>query len=255
MKFLLSLTIFLTSLFQTSYSFDNRIWRGTTINYQKGLNNKIDFKNIIYNYNITRICKRINNANQLSLKLRFYDKFGGVISYIPFTHNWKIDNNKSYISEVNFFQYTSRSLIIFNYTYDDFKKLELNSIKTSALRSGGIKNYMMRTGIMNISNFLRLIMKFNFCKTTKINPLYPNSREIKYSNKYDYKYFFMNEDRTNNIFTDNIIVSIPSIIKDYEPFTFIIGCFISLTNYKQLNFNYNYKGELISIEFNEYIYY
>ena len=96
------------------------------------------------------------------------------------------------------------------------------------------------------------MMKFNFCKTTTINPYYPNSQEIKYSNTFDYNYFFMNDDRINNFFTDNLIVSLPVIINDYKPFSFIIGCFINPMNYKQLNINYNYNGVLLSIELNEY---
>jgi hypothetical protein len=250
---ILSQTIYLISLFQMIFSFERGLWRGTTLYYQKGLNNKLDFNDIYYNYNISKFSIKNNNKlNHLNLRLKSYDKIGGVITSIPKTHNWIIDNNKSYISEINFFQDTKRSLIIFNYTYNNFKKLELNSIKTSALRCGGIKNYNTRLRIINISIFLNLMMKFNYCKTTIINPYYPNSREIKYSNEFDYKYFFTNEERINNIFTDNLIISIPSIINDYKPFSFIIGCFISPKDYKQLNINYNYNGILISIELNEY---
>jgi hypothetical protein len=252
MNFLLSITIILTSLFELNYSFTKGIWRGTTLFYQKGLNNNLDFNNIIYSYNITKLSIRDKKPNILNLRLRSYDKLGGVFSNIPKTHNWNIDNNKSYVSEINFFQDTTRSLIIFNYTYDNFNKLELTSIKTSALRCGGIKKYRMRLRIMNISNFLNLIMKFNYCKTTIINPYYPNTPEIKYSKVFDYTYFFTNEDRINSVFTDNLIISLPSIIYEYKPFTFIIGCFISVTNYKQLNINYNYDGKLISMEYNEY---
>lgn len=252
MKLLLSLVIFITSFFEMSKSFENGLWRGTTLIYQKGLNNKLDFNNIYYNYNISKFTFRNSKKNHLNLRLKSYDKIGGVITSIPKSHNWIIDNNNSYISEINFFQNTKRSLIIFNYTYDNFKRLELSSIKASALRCGGIKVYNSKLMMMNISIFLNLMMKFNFCKTTTINPYYPNSQEIKYSNTFDYNYFFMNDDRINNFFTDNLIVSLPVIINDYKPFSFIIGCFINPMNYKQLNINYNYNGVLLSIELNEY---
>jgi len=252
MNFLLSITIILTSLFELNYSFTKGIWRGTTLFYQKGLNNNLDFSNIIYSYNISKISNRNYKPNLLNLRLRSFDKLGGVISSIPKTLNTNIDNNNSYISEINFFQDTKRSVIIFNYTYNNLKNLEITSIKASGLRCGGIKNHIMKFRIINISNFLNLIKQFNYCKKTIINQYYPNSYEIKYSNVFDYEYFFMNEDRINNIFTDNLIISLPSIINDYKPFTFIIGCFTSPINYKQLNINYNYNGILISIEFNEY---
>ena len=252
MNFLLSIIIIITSFFEFNYSFNNKLWRGTTLYYQKGLNNRLDFNNIIYSYNITKFSIKDNKKNYLNLRLKSNDKLGGVYSIIPKTHNTNIDNNISYISEFNFFQDTTRSLIILNYTYDNFKNLELTNIKTSALRCGGIRNYRFRLKILNISNFLDIITKFNYCKTTKINPFYPKSREIKYSNVFDYKYFFMNEKRINNIFTDNLIISLPSIIDDYKPFTFIIGCFISSSNYKQININYNYNGILTSLELNEY---
>lgn len=255
MKILLSYFILLTSLLHSSFSFENKIWRGTTTQYYKGLNNKIDFNNVFYNYNITKFTFNQKKENHLNLRLRFYDNFGGVISQISKSHNWILDNKKTYISEINFFQHSTRTLIIFNYTYNIFNKLELCSINTSALRSGKNKNYLMKIRITNISNFIELMTKFNFCKTTKINLSYPNSKEIKYYNKFLFEYFFRNENRINKIFTDNLIISLPMSINDYEPFTFIIGCFISLNKYKQLNFNYNFKGELISIEFNEYIFY
>lgn len=252
MKLLLSIVIIITSFFEMNNSFENRLWRGTTLLFKKGINNKLDYNDIYYHYNISKFSIKNNKTNHLNLRLKSYDKIGGVITSIPKTHNWIIDNNNSYISEINFFQNTKRSLIIFNYTYDNLKKLELSSIKTSALRCGGIKNYSTRLRIMNISIFLNLMMKFNFCKTTKINPYYPNSREINYSNDFDYKYFFTNEKRINNIFTDNLIVSLPAVIDDYKPFSFIIGCFLTPKNYKQININYNYNGVLISIDLNEY---
>ena len=252
MKLLLSLVIFITSFFEMNNSFENGLWRGTTLIYQKGLNNKLDFNNIYYNYNITKYSIRNKKTNHLNLRFKSSDKIGGVITSVSKTHNWIIDNNISYISEINFFEDTNRSLIIFNYTYDNLKKLELNSIKTSALRCGGIKNYRTRMRVMNISIFLNLMMKFNYCKTTKINPYYPNTREYSYTNSFDYKYFFTNEERINNIFTDNLIISIPYIINDYKPFSFIIGCFLSSNNYKQININYNFNGILTSIEYNEY---
>lgn len=252
MKLLLSLILFITILFQPFYSFENTIWKGTTSIYKTGLNKKLNFNDITYNYNITKFSLKEKKINYLNLRLRSYDKIGGIISSIPKIQNWKIDNKKSYISEFNFFQDTIRSVIIFNYTYDDLYNLKLSSINTSALRCGKVKKYRMRLNIINISNFLNLITKFNFCKTTTINPFYPNSQEISYSTEYDYTYFFKNEDRINNIFTDNLIISIPTIIDDYKPFTFIIGCFISQNNYKQLNINYNFNGVLISIDYNEY---
>jgi hypothetical protein len=249
---LLSLVIFIISLFQINNSFENGLWRGTTLNYQKGLNNKLDFNNIYYNYNITKNSFKNFKLNHLNLRLKSYDKIGGIITSIPKTHNWILDNNNSYISEINFFQDTKRSLIIFNYTYDNYKNLELSSIKTSALRCGEIKNYRMRTRIMNISIFLNLMTTFKYCKTTKINPYYPNTQEHSYSNSFDYEYFFKNEERINTIFTDNLIISLPSVINDYKPFTFIIGCFLSSNYYKQININYNFNGILLSIEYNEY---
>lgn len=252
MKLLLSLFIIITSFFEMNNSFENGLWRGTTLFYQKGLNNKLDFNNIYYNYNITKFSINNKKKDHLNLRVKSYDNICGVITSIPKTHNWIFDDNKSYISEINFFQDTKRSLIIFNYTYDNCKRLELSSIKTSALRCGEIKKYITRLRIMNISIFLNLMMKFNFCKTTTINPYYPNSREIKYSNDFEYKYFFTNEERINNIFTDNLIISLPNFINDYKPFSFIIGCFLSPNNYKQININYNYNGVLLSIDFNEY---
>ena len=252
MKLLLSLVIFITSFFEMNNSFENGLWRGTTLIYQKGLNNKLDFNNIYYNYNITKYSIRNKKTNHLNLRFKSSDKIGGTITNIPKTQNWNIDNNISYISEINFFQDTKRSLIVFNYTYDNLNKLELSSIKTSALRCGGIRKYSTRLRIMNISIFLNLMMKFNYCKTTKINPYYPNTREYSYTNSFDYKYFFTNEERINKIFTDNLIISLPVIINDYKPFSFIIGCFISPNYYKQININYNFNGILTSIEYNEY---
>ena len=261
MKLLLSIAIFITSLFEINNSFENRLWKGTTLLYQKGLNNKLDFNDIYYNYNISNFSIKNTKTIHLNLRLKSYENNFKVYMNIPKIHNWNIDskiynwnidNNISYISEINFFQDTKRSLIIFNYTYDNLKNLELSSIKTSALRCGGIKNYSTRSRIMNISIFLNLMTTFNYCKTTMINPYYPNSREYKYSNVFDYKYFFTNEERINNIFTDKLIISLPNVINDYKPFSFIIGCFLNSNNYKQLNINYNFNGILTSIEYNEY---
>jgi hypothetical protein len=251
MKLLLSIAIFITSLFEINNSFENRLWRGTTLLYQKGLNNKLDFNDIYYNYNISKFSIKNKNTNHLNLRLKSYENNFKVYTSIPKIHNWNVDNNVSYISEINFFHNFKRSLIIFNYTYDNFKRLELNSIKTSALRCG-IKNYISLLRIMNISIFLNLMTTFKYCKTTKINPYYPNTHEHSYSNSFDYEYFFKNEERINTIFTDNLIISLPSVINDYKPFTFIIGCFLSSNYYKQININYNFNGILLSIEYNEY---
>jgi hypothetical protein len=251
MKLLLSIAIFIISLFEFNNSFENRLWRGTTLIYKKGLNNKLDFKDIYYNYNISKFSIKYNDLNHLNLRLKSYENNFKVITSIPKTLNLNFDNNISYISEINFFHNVKRSLIIFNYTYDNFKKLELSEIKTSAFRCG-INNYVSLLRIMNISIFLNLMTKFNYCKTTRINPFYPNTHEHSYSNSFDYEYFFKNEERINNIFTDNLIISLPSVINDYKPFSFIIGCFINPNYYKQININYNFNGILLSIEYNEY---
>lgn len=254
----LSLSIFLILIVQ-SLSFENKLWRGTTIQYEKTKMNKLnminlDFKYPTYIYNVSKISideyKETNN--KLRLRLRTNDRLGGILSSIPKSHNWIIDNQNNYLTIINFFQDTTRTLMIFEYSYDKLKKLELNSIKTSGLRCGVIKNYRMRPFLLNISTFLELIKDWSYCKTTMINPQYPNSHEIKYSNEYDYKFLLMNDDRINEVLTDNLVISLPSIIEDYKPFTFLIGCLVSSKNYKQININYNFKGELMSIEYNEY---
>jgi len=256
MRFLLSLSIVLLSIIP-SLTFENRLWRGTTIQYERNVNKmnlvNLDFKYPTYIYNVSKISiDEYDTNNRLRLRLRSNDKFGGILSSIQKTHNWIIDNQKSYMTIINFFQDTTRTLMIFEYSYDKLKNLELNSIKTSGLRCGVVKNYRMRPFLTNISSFLNLIKNWSYCKTTKINPQYPNSREIKYTNEFDYKFLLTNDDRINQVLTDNLIISLPSIIEDYKPFTFLIGCLVSPKNYKQININYNFKGELMSVEYNEY---
>ena len=120
MKLLLSLVIFITSFFEMNNSFENGLWRGTTLIYQKGLNNKLDFNNIYYNYNITKFSIKNKRTNYLNLRFKSSDNIGGIITNIPKIQNWNIDNNISYISEINFFQDTKRSLIVFNF-FSNFK--------------------------------------------------------------------------------------------------------------------------------------
>jgi len=273
MKILLSLII-LISILNENISFENTIWRGTTLHYQLDTNKKINLLNPIITYNISKITDEEYDKNNLKLRFKSYDKLGGIFTTIPKIHNWMIDdynmyikniinsqlnlkkiennNEKSYKTKINYFHETTRSIIIFEYSYDIQKKLEINSIKISQLRCGGIKQYKTQLRLTNISSFLNLIKNWNFCKTTNINPSYPYSYEIIYSNSFDYKFLLTNEARLNHIFNGNLIISLPNIIEEYKPFTFLIGNLISKNNYNQLNINYNYKGELMSVEYNEY---
>ncbi len=231
------------------------IWRGTTTHYLRDDNNNLDLiKPKIYIYNLsneTRVNSILDTKN-LNLKLRSSNKLGGIIARIPKNHNWILDNSNSYLTEVNFYHETCRSILSFNYTYDNLKRLKLQSIITSALRCGHLKSYKFRLRLSNITALVKILENWSYCKTTKINPLYSHNYDISYSNEFDYKYLLTNDNRVNKILTDNLVISIPDIIEDYKPFTFLVGCLISPNCYKQININYNFNGELMSIEYNEY---
>jgi len=257
---MMKLLLLLTTLFQLYSAFNYGLWRGTTTYYLKDKNTiNLDLsKPKIYTYNFTN--ETINNnlrnyildTKNLNLKLRSSNKLGGIISRIPRNHNWILDNSKSYSTEVNFYHETCRSIISFNYTYDENKNLKLYSVITSALRCGHAKSYKFRLRLTNITSLVKILEDWSYCKSTKINPLFPHNNEVKILNEFDYKYLLTNENRINKILTDNIIISIPNTIEEYKPFTFLVGCLISPNCYKQLNINYNFNGELMSVEFNEY---
>lgn len=257
MKYLLLFTF----LIQISSAFNMGIWRGTTTHYLRDENNNLDLvKPKIYTYNLSNdtminynnLRNSILDTKNLNLKLRSSNKLGGIMARIPKNHNWILDNLNSYLTEVNFYHETCRSILSFNYTYDSQKKLKLQSIMTSALRCGHAKSYKFRLRLSNITALVKILEDWSYCKTTKINPLFPYNYDISYSNEFDYKYLLTNDNRINKILTDNLVISIPDIIEDYKPFTFLIGCLISPNCYKQVNMNYNFNGELMSVEYNEY---
>jgi hypothetical protein len=194
---------------------------------------------ISYSINEKRNILNDNNPNYLNLRM----KSNGIFSNIP----KRICENESYITDINFYDEIHRSYISFNYS-----NLELTTLKTSAMRYGGLIKNNSRFRLLNINNFIDIIMTFNYCKTIIINPYFPNTHGIQYSTMFYYKNYFLNKNRINQIFVDNLIISIPSNFDDKSPYMLIIGCFTNPTYYKQLNIHYNFDGIFSSLEINEY---
>jgi|688.fasta_scaffold184872_3 hypothetical protein len=234
MNVLLSVCILLTYITETS-----SLWRGNTLYYKKDMKNKLSINDVSYSFNITKNYMNEKNPNYLNLRL----KSNGIFSNIP----KRIYENESHITDINFYDDIYRSIISFNYS-----KLELTTLKTSAMRYGGLIKYNPRFKIININNFIDIIMKFNYCKSSIINPFYPNTHDIQYSTMFYFKNYFLNENRINYILVDNLIISIPPFFDNKNPYILIIGCFLNPTLYKQLNIYYNVDGILYSLEINEY---
>lgn len=257
--------ITLLSIINNSQSFELGYWRGTTYSYFKGYNeNKINFNkpqttiysrfdllNLLDTYKINKINNSVPllDDNYLHLQLQSYDKIGGVIVKVK----KEVDFNNDFTNEINFFYNSARSIITFSYKkIIDRYKLDLSSVHISAFRCGLVKSYSNREKLYNLTTIIDKVNKWSYCKTTFINTKTPNDKKISFTNEYDYKHLLINEKRITQIFTDNIVISLPKTIDDYKPFSLLIGCLISSNCYKQLNLNYNFNGVLISIEFNEY---
>jgi len=234
----------------TTNAFDLGLWRGSTNFYMRN-NDKIDLnKPIVSIYNNTYNFNKsfINNGRFLKLKLQSYDKLGGF--FVKIDRN--IDNSYYFTNEINFFHNTVRSIITIDYIYNSRRELQLNTISASALRCGLNRIGKLRNKLLNLTEFKDKLKTWQYCKCTKVNPMYPFNNEVVEYNCYDYEYLLINKNRISHVFTDNLIISIPEIIDENKPFTLLFGCLISAYSYKQVNLNYNFNGRLVSIEFNEY---
>jgi len=249
-----SIILFFT-LLEIINGFDLGLWRGST-HYFLRTNNKLDLsKPMISTYNYSHNFNNSYNYNNrllygrfLNLKLQSYDKLGGFLVKI----DKSTDNTYCFTNQINFFHNTARSIITINYTYNSNQKLQLNSIAVCGLRCGLSRISKIRNKISNLTDLKDRLKTWRYCKSTKINPRYPTSNEVKEFNCYDYEYLLINEKRISHVFTDNLIISVPEIIDDNRPFSLLFGCLVTQCSYKQVNLNYNFNGDLSSVEFNEY---
>ena len=83
MNYLLSIIIIIIFYFEFNYSFNKKLWRGTSMYYQKGLNNKLDFNKKISKlfgkfieiYKQKKGLKQSMSFNDLYLFKRFSNKY------------------------------------------------------------------------------------------------------------------------------------------------------------------------------------
>jgi hypothetical protein len=240
-------------LINKTQGFDLGLWRGST-HYFLRTNNKLDLsKPMISTYNYSHnfnnsYNNRLLYGRFLNLKLQSYDKLGGFLLKI----DKSTDNTYCFTNQINFFHNTARSIITINYTFNNNQKLQLNSISVSGLRCGLSRISKIRNKISNLTELKERLKTWRYCKSTKVNPRYPTSNEVQEFNCYDYEYLLINEKRISHIFTDNLIISVPEIIDNNRPFSLLFGCLVTQCSYKQVNLNYNFNGDLSSVEFNEY---
>jgi len=241
--------------------FDLGLWRGSTHYFARD-NNKIDLlRPIISTYNYTYNFNRslfhnhffhnnnIINERFLKMKLQSYDKLGGMLVKIDKTTS---DNSNYFTNQINFFHNTARSIITVNYTYNNQQKLQLSSIAVSGLRCGLSRTSKIRNKISNLTELKNKLKTWSYCRSTTINPRYMYKNEVREINCYDYEYMLINEKRISHVFTDNLIISVPEVIDENRPFSLLFGCLVTSCSYKQVNLNYNFNGNLTSVEFNEY---
>jgi len=241
------------NLFIFTHSIELGLWRGTTHYYSK-FNNHLDLSNpyiITYNYsnNFNRSYNNYNNIDkkQLIYKLLFNDNINAIILNIN-------RYNDFFNNQINFYYNITRSIININYQKNNKNLLDINYITVSALRCGLLRTTKLKNKINNISILLYKLKSWKYCKYTFINTndiFHKNINILKGNNIYDYEYFFNKKDYISNIFIDNLVICIPSIINN-KPFSMLYGCFINDESYKQIVLNYNFNNKLISIEFNEY---
>jgi hypothetical protein len=260
MLYIIKLFIILTNIISSNSSFELGLWRGFTQIYTRNQYDNLNLSKPFvtkYNQNYTFNANKLNfylnynkyydlNDNKLKLKLKSNDNFGGF--YINVDKNTNINFN----NEINFFHKSMRSIININYFLNNQSKYQLNYITISALRCGLVRTYKIRRNPLNISCFISELKKWNYCKSTLINPKNIYDKKIKEHYSYDYEYFFKNPNYISSVFVDKLVISIPKIIDDNKPFSMLYGCLTSEDCYKQINLNYNFNSELVSIEFNEY---
>lgn len=260
---IIKLFIIFFNIISSNSSFELGLWRGFTHIYTRNQYNKLNFSkplitsyNQNYSFNINNLNfylnykknYNFNDNNKFKLKLKSSDNLGGI--YINIDKNINLDLN--FNNEINFFHNSIRSVINNNYFVNNQSNFQLNYITISGLHCGLIKTYKERNKQFNLSILISKLKKWNYCKSTIINTKNIYKKEIKEYYSYDYEYFFKNNNYISSIFIDKLIISIPEIIDDNKPFSMLYGYFISENCYKQLNLNYNFNGELVSIEFNEY---
>ena len=251
-----SLFVILSGFFVSNASFELGLWRGSTHYFIRNQNNQFDFnKPLITTYNYSNNLKKNFNNNDyfyynkhnLKIKLASIDKNGGVIIY---ANN---NNNKTYINnQINFYNNLARSIININYSYNNEKKLKLNFISVSNLKCNSVKNSNLIIKNYNISNLIDILKTWNYCKTTTVETYNIFNKVINEGNSFDYEYLLNKSGYISKIFINNLVVSVPDIIDDNKPFSFLFGYILSNDCYKQVNLNYNFNGYLISTEFNEY---
>ena len=260
MLYIIKLFIILSNIISSYSSFELGLWRGFTQIYTRNQYNNLDFSkpfistyNQNYSYDINKLNFYLNykknyifNENKLKLKLLSNDNFGGV--YIDVDKNSNIIFN----NQINFFYDSMRSIININYFLNNQSKFQLNYITITGLRCGLIKTYKIRRNPLNISLLISKLKKWNYCKSTFINTKNIYNKEITEHYSYDYEYFFKNPNYLSAIFIDKLVISIPETIDDNKPFSMVYGCLMTENCYKQLNLNYNFNGQLVSLELNEY---
>jgi hypothetical protein len=247
--------IFSTYFISNNYSFELGLWRGYTYTYIRNYNNQFNFtKPIIttYNYSHNFNINFKNNYYYLTndyfrFKLESYEKNGGVII------NANKDTNRiSFNNQINFIHNNARSIINVNYYCTNDKKLKLNYISVSRLRSELIKIPNIRIRINTIEELITILKLWSYCKTTNINTKNIYDIVESESESFDFEYLMTNKNHISNIFIDNLVISVPNIIDDNKPFSMLFGCLLSEQCYKQITLNYNFNGYLVFAEFNEY---
>jgi len=259
MLYIIKLFIILTNIISSNSSFELGLWRGFTHIYTRNQYNKLNFsrpfitsynKNYTFNIDIFNLNYNKYYDNKIKLKLNSNDNLGGV--YINTDKNFDLYYN--FNNKINFFHNYIYYIININYFINNQSKYQLNYITIYGLNCGLIKTYKYRNKHINISFMISKLKNLNYCKSTFINTKNIFNKEIKeyYTYDYNYEYFFKNPNYISILFIDKLVISIPEFIDDNKPFSMFYGYFISDNCYKQLNLNYNFNNELVSIEYNEY---
>jgi len=191
-----------------------------------------------------------NNYNNMGTAFMFpsdynYGGAGGQCSRII---NYYLSNNDYFTNEINFLYEKMRSIIIFNYKYNN-NKIRLQSIGISNLNYPD--EYPVKLfQIDDINLFLYLINDWKGYYSS-FNPFIPLSSKYKRISKIDLSQFLMTSNRICRIYPNNVIISIPKIIDDYKEFFICVGCLQSPFSYKQVIINYDLDGVLTSWDYIE----
>lgn len=214
----------------------NNNYELTFINNSTGIYRKNNGKIMI-------ITKTNYNSKGSAFMFPSYHNCGGVGGQSNRIINYYLSNNDYFTHEINFFFNKIRLIIIVNYKYNN-NKIRIQSIGIS---NNEYNNYFQ------IDNIKLLVLLISTWKGyyLSFSPHMPFNYKRARIEFVDFTPFLLNSNRICKIYPNNLIISIPKIIDDYNEFSMYYGCLQSPFLYKQLIINYDYDGVLTCWEYLE----